>query len=242
RQESHGLATPFWRLEAPRCQTPKTVSDTTGLTRFPVEIVQELEPGDDSEAAEEDLVRARVPADVGRVACAVGEIRQPGRAGAEGMRYPRPRRAGDDVAGAHLMGLARLQRAGILRVGRLPQLQLPLAMEDDEELLLDRVAVRRRALLARGERDEVEAGQLRARGGAERARAPAEGGLDVVDVHDRRRPLDRRRPVELLVAVVRMLARPRLGPRRPEPVDPDLREVRAAEPCARAVREHVHPL
>ena len=49
--------------------------------------------------AERDLVRAGVVADVGRLAHAVGEVGEPGVPGAEHVRDPGPRRAGDHVAG-----------------------------------------------------------------------------------------------------------------------------------------------
>src|SRR5438067_12848756 len=104
-----------------------------------------LEAGDQADAAEEDLVRAGVVADVVRVTLPVGEIGQTALARVQRVGHAGARRPGDDVAGADrmLLGLAPLLSAS--RAG--PELEQALALEDDQDLLLGRMAVRRRSLL-----------------------------------------------------------------------------------------------
>src|SRR5262249_26457816 len=108
-----------------------------------------------------------------------------------------------------------------------------------EDLLLGRVAVRRRSLLAGGERAPVQPALRRAGSHGEPLRPAPELRLDVVEVDDRRRPLSRVRPLEVLPAVERMGPPARLDPRGVEPRDADLRQVGTRHATSRPVDEHV---
>src|SRR5256884_5329472 len=66
------------------------------LELFALPVVQRLDAADDADAAPEDLPRARIPADVVRVARAPCDQRQPGVAGSERVRNPRGRPGRDD--------------------------------------------------------------------------------------------------------------------------------------------------
>src|SRR6266516_104761 len=66
------------------------------LSVFAVPVVERVEAGDQADAAEGDLVRARVVADVARLAGAIGEIGEPAVARPEHVRDTRSGRAGDD--------------------------------------------------------------------------------------------------------------------------------------------------
>src|SRR5258708_3301488 len=111
------------------------------LRRFAVEVLERLHARDEAETAEEDLVRTGVVTDVVRVLRPVREVGQAGVAGAEAVRDAGARRPRDDMASADWM---RLLRLGLMRVAglrRRPELERALPVEDDEELLLGRVAV-----------------------------------------------------------------------------------------------------
>src|SRR5687767_5403996 len=68
------------------------------LLRFAVVLVAVLESGDQAEAAEGDLVRARVVDGVVRDARAIGQVGEPGSGRAEAVGDPRAGRTRDDVA------------------------------------------------------------------------------------------------------------------------------------------------
>src|SRR5436190_4722897 len=148
----------------------------------------------------------------------------------------RPR---DDVAAAESMRLLRLGRCVAAGLRRCPELERALAVEDDEDLLLRRVAVRRSALLVRRQRDPVQPGPARPGVPSRMLHHAAVVALELVEVHDRARARTRLGPLEVLLAVERMLALPGLGPRREEPVAAGLRQVAAAGPVPLAEREHL---
>src|SRR5206468_12496033 len=81
---------------------PVRALPVVGLAVVVVEVLQARHQAD---AAEVDLVRARVPDDVVRLAGAVREIRDPVRAGDERVRDAGPGRPADDVAWPQLMRL-----------------------------------------------------------------------------------------------------------------------------------------
>src|SRR5436190_8249058 len=108
------------------------------------------------------------------------------------MRHPGARRPRDDVAGTDL---DRFTLRLTLEDGerRRPQLERGPALEEDEKLLVGRVAVRRRAVLPGLEPSEVHAGVLRPGLASEQhpaAPLPLVRGLGVADV-DRPRLLRR---------------------------------------------------
>src|SRR5262245_31815480 len=110
--------------------------------RFAVVVVEVLEPCDQPEPAEVDLVRARVVADVVGPPRPVGEKRQARLAGAKRMRDPRPGGTRDHMAGPDRLLLVGDAGADALRARM--ELQRSLAVEHDEDLLVGGVAVRRR--------------------------------------------------------------------------------------------------
>src|SRR5919204_5582828 len=77
---------------------------------FAVPVVERLDATDHADAAPEDLARARIPADVVRIACAPRDQLQPAVARAERVRDACSRRTGDDGAAANRM-LFRLATA-----------------------------------------------------------------------------------------------------------------------------------
>src|SRR5437763_385715 len=98
---------------------------------FSVPVIQGLEASDDADAPEGDLVRAGVVTDVVRLSRAVGEEGQAAVAGAECVRDTGSGGARDHVVRPDgVLLLAEQQRAA--------------AVEDDEDLFLGRMAVRRR--------------------------------------------------------------------------------------------------
>ena len=78
------------------------------LAGLPVRVFEQLEAGDHPEAAEEDLVRAGIPADVVRIPGSVREIGEAGLPGEEAVRDARAGRARDDAAAADGVPLLRL--------------------------------------------------------------------------------------------------------------------------------------
>src|SRR5256714_9933008 len=137
--------------------------------------------GDQAEPAPEDLVGARVVADVIRVLRAVREIGQPLGAGTEAMRDASAGRPRDDVAAPYRVRFLRLRCRGRAGFRRAPELEGPLALEHDEYFLVSRMAMRRRAPLVRGHGDLVEPRLSRPAGGADPPRDPAEVSLDVLE-------------------------------------------------------------
>src|SRR4051794_19749103 len=119
-----------------------------------VPVVELLQPADHAEPAERDLLRARVPAGVVGDALAEAEQDEAVVAGAEGVRLPAAGRPGDHVTAAHRRLLVVHERgAG--------------AVEHDEQLLLRRMAVRRRRQLPRLAPYLLQAHRDGARGAAE---------------------------------------------------------------------------
>src|SRR5829696_8441952 len=110
----------------------------TGLARLAVVVVEVLEPGDQPEPTEVDLVRARVVADVVGPPRPVGEEAHAGAARPEPVREPRPRGTRDHVARAERVLLVGAALADALRAR--VQLEHALALEHDEDLLVRRVA------------------------------------------------------------------------------------------------------
>src|SRR5260221_8316653 len=154
------------------------------LARFAVPEVERLDTADHTEAAPEDLVRARVPDRVVRTSRPVDQHRQSVRAGLERVRDPRHRRARNYVARADrdVLPLDALRQ----RNGRRPELERAVAVEDDEDLLVLGVALRDRAMHSRVDPFPVEpslVGALagRERRGHERLRPLM---LDLIDVDD----------------------------------------------------------
>src|SRR5207248_10665531 len=125
------------------------------LAESAVRVFEQREAGDTPESADEDLVRAGIPADVVRIPGSVREIGEAGLPGEEAVRDARAGRARDDAAAADGVPLLRLGLMVGARLRRLPEQELALAVEDDEDLLLRRMRVRRRALLPRLERAPV---------------------------------------------------------------------------------------
>src|SRR4051812_49445028 len=85
----------------------------------------------------------------------------------------------------------RLHGLGLLRplgIRPAPELERALAVEHDEELLLEAVAVRRRAALPLRERKPVQAARLRARRLARVLDESAVVDLEALEVDDLRRP------------------------------------------------------
>src|SRR5215468_5829857 len=107
----------------------------TRSIRLAVPVVVPRDSRHQTDAAEVDLVRARVVADVVRIAGAVGEHRQPRVAGTECMRDARRSRPRDHTSWTNGMLLVAEDAEAV-------------AFEDHEELLLDRVALRGRAQLS----------------------------------------------------------------------------------------------
>src|SRR4051794_19430673 len=179
-----------------------------------VPVVELLQPADHAEPAERDLLRARVPAGVVGDALAEAEQDEAVVAGAEGVRLPAAGRPGDHVTAAHRRLLVVHERgAG--------------AVEHDEQLLLRRMAVRRRRQLPRLDPYLLQAHRDGARGAAEIAPlgcdvavVPPPVRRHVVDADDVRRPRRRRREVRLArggVALPWRVARARGHPRGAEP-------------------------
>src|SRR6266540_3687309 len=173
------------RFESVRglCKSPANVAFPVQreLRRlFAVPVVELGQTRHQADAAEIDLLRARVPGDVVRLARAVGEQLHPAGARVERVTDARARRARDHRAGPH-------------RVSLLAEDADAVALEDDEELLLRSVAVHRAVELARRDVRVVEPGFDRTRGRAELARAVAELAavkelrLDVLEPDDVRR-------------------------------------------------------
>src|SRR5205085_3065927 len=196
------------------------------LARLSVEVIEGLEPGDEAQAAPEDLVGARVVADVVRVLRAVGEIGQPVAARAEAVGDARTGRPSDDVAGAQRVRLPRLRRGRRTRLRRAPELERSVAPDHAEHLLVGRIAVRRSALLVRRKRDPVEPGLACSARGADPLRDTAEIALDIVKCDDVRCP-----PAGLAVRYAEL----RLG-------GPGMRlehlHGRVGEPCDIRARQH----
>src|SRR5437868_52342 len=131
------------------------------VLRLAVVVREVLEAGNQTEAAPVDLVRSRVVANVVWLSRSVGEKRHAALAGAEVVRDARARRPRDDVSCANRMLLAL---ASVLRLrGRGPELERSLPCEDDEDLLVDRMAVRRRAGVAVVQASPVQTGAYGAR-------------------------------------------------------------------------------
>src|SRR5919197_4110659 len=126
--------------------------------------------------------------------------------------------------------------------------QRRLAVEDDEDLLLGRMAVRRCVELSRLDHLGVEAGALRAGRLAEEAGDAAHVAptsllrLGILDVDDVRRAWTRLGPLELGLGVEGMRDLTGFGPRGIQPVAVRVREVRARRPHAMAVCEHLEPV
>src|SRR5205085_978353 len=78
-------------------------------------VVDVLEPRDQPDAAKRDLVRARVVADVVRLARAVDEVGDPLGAGDDRVRDARAARPADDVSGPQLVRLQRRAARGHAR-------------------------------------------------------------------------------------------------------------------------------
>ena len=115
----------------------------TALEDLAVPVLEPLEPGDDSNAAERDLARAGVEGDVVGLTGPVGEVREPARAASKRMRDTRS-------------GGPRYDMAGPDRVLVLAQQERSVSLEHHEQLLLRRMAVRRGAELAGRHGDEVQ--------------------------------------------------------------------------------------
>src|SRR6476661_1964919 len=101
------------------------------------------------------------------------------------MRDPGARRPGDDVARAQLVFLVLEVRVEPLRPRRLPELESAAALEDDEDLLLRGVTVRRRPTPSGIEPHPVQAAPVGARVTGdldERASLLLFGRADVRDV------------------------------------------------------------
>src|SRR5262249_23482785 len=145
--------------EVPRCVCIVTTQpDGTALfaDRLAVPVVERLDAAEEADAAKADLVRARVVADVVRLARSVDETREPGRAGLDEVRDTRSRRPRDHVTDADRVRLT-LRTAHRRARGR-PELERPAAVEHDERLLLRGVAVRDRELGVRPAARPLEPG------------------------------------------------------------------------------------
>ena len=162
----------------------------------------------------------------------------------------RPARAGgprDRAPGAHgkLLDLAADARVRV-------QLQGAAALEDDEDLLLGRVHVRRVHELPRRHDEMREPGPLRPGGvtqvpdDAAHAAVLAVDRLDVREVDDARRPLGqlvpRRRPDSCLAGPRVVLGRTLEHPGRSEPGNPGARQQRVGRVVTLPEREHDEPL
>src|SRR5262245_19272517 len=97
------------------------------------------DPRDEPEAREVDLARARVVADVAGIARPVHQQRHPVVASTKCMRDASARPSADDRSGANGM---------LLDAVFLPEEDVAVALQEDEDLLLVGVAVRRRVELA----------------------------------------------------------------------------------------------
>src|SRR5579859_459668 len=164
--------------DASRIEFPRITLRGPRNPLFAVPVVEAFDPADDADAPEGDLVRARVVADVVGLSRAVGEEGQAALAGPEGMRNAGAGRAGDDVEAPHrVLVVAQQQRA--------------VPVEHDEDLLLGRMAVRRRGRLPGVELDQVQAGPAGSRLSAQRPPRAAmvlalrRLRLDLVGVQDR---------------------------------------------------------
>src|SRR5262245_25365902 len=140
---------------------------------------------DQAEPDEEHLPRARVVAEVARIARAVHQERHARVASAERVRDARSRLTADDGAGAD----------GVLRDPvLLPQEYVAVTLEDNEDLLLGGMAVRRRVQLSREHLREADPRLHRAHLFPRVANAAADrrrlalGGVEIRDVDDRRGP------------------------------------------------------
>src|SRR5439155_16443524 len=164
---------PAWLL------APRTTPTLEGWLAVPV--VEVLEPGDQAGAAEVDLARTWVEADVVRLARPVDEHGHALGSGAEAVRDARARRARDHMPGAQRVRLFLGATVGGDR--RRPELERTAALEHDEHLFLERMGMRNRHLVARCTAHPVEPGLLGARFGGDRPVAVLVE-LDVVEVHD----------------------------------------------------------
>src|SRR5215471_3622059 len=184
------------------------------LDRLAVEVVEGLDATDHSEAAPVDLAGAREPGDVVRLACAVDEHRHAALAGTEGVGNPRTGRPRDDVARAE-RDLLDIAVAG-------PELECRRPLEDDEDLLLGRVAVGNGAAVTGREFLPAETCEPRRLGGREIRECLVPHGfeLDLVDVEDvlrtRRRLADLKR-LDGRLDVPRIV----VAPLDPGPAQPD---------------------
>src|SRR5207247_7705686 len=115
-----------------------------------------------TDAAEVDLVRARVVRDVAGVAGPVDEVGDSLRPRDDRVGDPRAGRARDDMPCAQLVILPLGPALGC--DGRRPELQRAAALEHDVRLGLERVDVRHDAALAAIALNPVEARALRAGG------------------------------------------------------------------------------
>src|SRR3954451_22656364 len=124
--------------------------------RLAVAVLEELEAADHPDPAEEDLVRPRVVADVIWLAGAVGQVGEACLPALEAVRDPGRCGARDDMAateGVRLVGHGLHRHR---RPGRPPELERPLPVEHDEDLLVGGMAMRRRGLLVRRQGNPVE--------------------------------------------------------------------------------------
>src|SRR5919197_3814037 len=182
------------RAGNPRVLRPGIASDAL-VELFAVPVVERLDAADHTDAAPEELARARIPADVVLIARAPRDQLQSALAGAERVRDARSRRTGDDGAATNRL-LFRLAR-----VERRRQLERARPVEHDEDLLLGRVTVRRGREHSGLELDVREPRPARAGRACRVSTSPSavQLRLDVGDVDDRRctlslglGPLDRR--------------------------------------------------
>src|SRR5581483_5156159 len=221
--------------------TPRTYL----VARLAVPVVEVLDTADHAEAAERDLVRARVEAHVVRPARAVDEHHAALVACSEPVRHAAARRTRDDVAGLELVLFPLRTAIGLER--RRPEMKRRRALEDDEDLLFLGMAVRDRARLPRQDALPVEAREARALGGREWRRldrAAVRHELDLVDVQD---VLRARLRLSDLERRDRCLDVPRVvvAPLDPRPARPD--RARPRQPCelrrvARPEDEELEPV
>src|SRR4029079_2153483 len=165
---------------------------------------------------------------VARVPRAVAKHLHPGVARPEGVRAPRSGRTCHDAPPPHGVRLVVTAEAAIG-----PEFEAPRAVEDDEDLLLGAVAVRRVHELAGRDVEELYAGLFRASGTAQVADcardrlAFAHSGLDVADVADpgrtRGQLADRRRADRDLPCPGVVVGASLEHPRRAEPRHPGAR-------------------
>src|SRR5882724_6407240 len=208
------------------------------LVLLAIPVIERFRSDHHADAAEVGLVRARVVDDVGAaVARAVGEHRQPALAGPESVRNPGRGRTGDNVtAMQRVLFVAEQSRSH--------------AVEDDEDLLFDGMAVRRSAEHARLDPVVVDPGEHRARGDSEVAVVDEHVStapvliLELVDVDD---PLRAGAWLRQLGIAERKLLRPLVRRDHVRPEHPDAARLQAGEERvlrrrARAEGEIVDPL